>query len=84
MITDNQVACGIANDSVKQKRSKAMDMRFYWIRDRVRQGQFLIYWRPGETNRANYFTKHHRRMRPVYLHTPTSNRFAPLADAVAE
>ena len=89
MVTDNKVGNGIANETIKQKRSKAMDMRFYWIRDRVRQGQFLIYWRPGETNRADYFTKHHpakhhRRMRPVYLHTPTSNRFAPLADAVAE
>jgi hypothetical protein len=89
MCTDNKTGNGIANDTIKQKRSKAMDMRFYWIRDRVRQGQFLIYWRPGKTNRADYFTKHHpakhhRRMRPYYLHTPTSNRFAPLADAVAE
>jgi hypothetical protein len=87
IFTDNKTSNGIANDTIKQKRSKAMDMRFYWIRDRVRQGQFLIYWRPGKTNRADYFTKHHpakhhRRMRPVYLHTPTSNRFAPLADAV--
>jgi hypothetical protein len=36
-----------------------MDMRFYWIRDRVRQGQFIVYWRRGITNRADYFTKHH-------------------------
>ena len=28
--TDNSCAEGIANDTVKQKRSKAMDMRFYW------------------------------------------------------
>jgi hypothetical protein len=32
---DNQCATGIMNDTVKQKRSKAMDMRFYWLRDRV-------------------------------------------------
>jgi hypothetical protein len=85
MATDNGTALGIANDSIKQKRSKSMDMRFYWIRDRVRQEQFLIYWRKGSTNRADYFTKHHptkhhRRMRPMYLHTPTSNRYAPLSD----
>jgi hypothetical protein len=85
MVTDNGTASGIANDSIKQKRSKAMDMRFYWIRDRVRQGQFLIYWRKGSTNRGDYFTKHHptkhhRRMRPIYLHTPTSNRYALLSD----
>jgi hypothetical protein len=29
MVTDNSTASGIANDCVKQKRSKAMDMRFY-------------------------------------------------------
>ena len=45
--TDNSTASGIANDTIKQKRSKAIDMRFYWIRDRVRQGQFHIFWRPG-------------------------------------
>ena len=31
--TDNTTAAGIANDTVKAKRSKAMDMRFYWIQD---------------------------------------------------
>ena len=48
--TDNTTAIGIASDNIKQKRSKAMDMRFYWVRDRVRQGQFQIYWKPGKAN----------------------------------
>jgi predicted transposase YdaD len=70
--TDNNTAAGISNSTVKQRRSKAIDMRFYWIRDRVKQGQFLVYWKPGATNRADYFTKHHppahhRRMRRTYL-----------------
>ncbi len=29
--TDNTNAVGIANDTVKQKHSKAIDMQFYWI-----------------------------------------------------
>jgi hypothetical protein len=71
---DNACAVGIANDTVKQKRSKAIDMRYYWVRDRVRQGQFIIYWQRGSDNLADYFTKHHppshhRRMRSRYLHT---------------
>ena len=71
---DNACAIGIANDTVKQKRSKAIDMRFYWVRDRVRQNQFVIYWQAGADNIADYFTKHHapshhRRMRSRYLHT---------------
>mmetsp|Transcript_36858 Transcript_36858/g.52087 ORF Transcript_36858/g.52087 Transcript_36858/m.52087 type:complete len:101 (+) Transcript_36858:170-472(+) len=41
IITDDSTAMGIANDEVKQKRFKAIDMRFHWIRDRVRQGQFI-------------------------------------------
>jgi hypothetical protein len=35
LITDNTTADGIINNTVQQKRSKAMDMRFYWIKDRV-------------------------------------------------
>ena len=42
--TANSTACGIANDNVKQQRSRAINMRFYWVRDRVHQGQFYIYW----------------------------------------
>jgi hypothetical protein len=34
-VTDNSTASGITNKYVKQKCSKAMDMRFYWIHDRV-------------------------------------------------
>jgi hypothetical protein len=71
--TDNACAAGIANDTVKQRRSKAIDMRFYWVKDRVKQGEFLVYWRRGLDNLADYFTKHHapahhRRMRHHYLH----------------
>ena len=50
---------GFANDTIKQKRSKAIDMRFYWIRDRTRQVQLLIYWQPGITNLGDYHTKYH-------------------------
>jgi hypothetical protein len=32
---DNTCAIGIATDSIKQKRAKAIDMRFHWIRDGV-------------------------------------------------
>ena len=84
IVTDNSTACGIATDTITQKRSKAIDMRFYWIRDRVRQGQFVVYWRRGETNRADYFSKHHppehhRTMRGTYLHVPTHNYYEALA-----
>ena len=71
---DNTTAVGFANQQIKQKQSKSMDMRFYWIQDRVDQRQFLIFWGPGASNLADYFTKHHppshhRRVRSTYLHT---------------
>jgi hypothetical protein len=39
---DNTVAIGIATDTINTRRSKSIDMRFYWLRDRVRQGQFKV------------------------------------------
>ena len=36
-----------------------MDMRFHWLRDQEFQEQFRIYWRPGKSNYADYWTKHH-------------------------
>ena len=70
--TDNSTAEGIVNNRVQPKRTKAMDMRFHWLRDRANQKQFRFYWRPGTTNRGDYFTKHHpashhRNMRPELL-----------------
>ena len=74
---DNSTAEGIVNKRVQPKHTKAMDMRFHWLRYRsVSQKQFQFYWRPGPTNLADYWTKHHpavhhRNMRPVFL-TPFS------------
>ena len=59
MEVDNETAIGFLNSIMKQKRSKAIDMRFYWVRDRVKQNQFLIYWRPGANNVGDYVSKHH-------------------------
>ena len=85
--TDNACAAGIINDTVKQRRSKAVDMRFYWIRDRVRQGEFLVFWRRGSDNDADYFTKHHspshhRKLRHRYLHVPSSIAARPPAPSL--
>jgi hypothetical protein len=72
---DNKVAVGIANNKFKQRRSKAIDMRFHWIRDRVKQGHYNVYWRQGNNNLADYFTKihsatHHRAMRKFFVTDP--------------
>ena len=71
--TDNSTANGIINNTMKQKRSKAIDVRFYWLRDRAKQGQFHIFWDSGKHNLADYFTKHHspahhKLMRPIHTY----------------
>jgi len=71
--TDNSCAEGFANETIKQKKTKAIDMRYYWIIDRCNQKQYFIIWRRGKTNLADYFSKHHSpeyhvQMRPLYLH----------------
>ena len=44
MQVDNYFSVGFSNGTVKLNISKAIDMRFYWIQDRAKKGQFIIYW----------------------------------------
>ncbi len=50
-------AIGLANDTINKKRSKSMDMRFFWLRDQVSQQQFVVEHIPGQHNVADSFTK---------------------------
>ena len=76
MQTDNTTALGVISNTIQPKRTKAMDMRFHWLRCRKNQGQFRHYWAPGPSNLGDYVTKHHahihhRATRPIFL-TPLS------------
>ena len=78
MCSDNKCAHGIANDTVTQRHSKAMDMRYHFVRDRVRQGQLIVQWAAGNTNLADYLTKahptrHFAAMRPFFVTTPAQD-----------
>ena len=39
---------------IKPKRTKDIDMRFYWLIDRMHQNQFSVYWKLGHTNIGDY------------------------------
>ena len=72
VVLDNTTALGFIHDSIKQKRTKALDMRYYWLKDREAQGQFTFLWAPSGENLADYFTKHHppthhQAVRPHYI-----------------
>ena len=69
---DNTTALGFVSSSIRQKRTKSVNMRFFWLKDRQTQKHINIYWRPADQNLADYFTKHHppthhKRMRASYL-----------------
>jgi hypothetical protein len=75
ILCDNAFAIGLATDNIKQKRSKSIDMRFHWLRDRIRQGQFTITYLAGTLNLADFFTKtmscaHHQAFMPRLVLTP--------------
>ena len=55
--------------------TSAIDMRFYWIKDRVKMGHFHVFWRPGTENIADYWTK--------LLIAMASNVVSPLVSSVA-
>lgn len=79
LLTDNITAANLCNQLLKQKRLNAIDMHFYWLRDRTKQGQFHIFWASKDINLGYYFTKHfraihHRRMRGKMFNTPQAPR----------
>jgi hypothetical protein len=57
LLVDNTVAEGLAMDTVNARRSKSMDVRFFWLRDRVKQAQFHMRHIAGRWNISDFFTK---------------------------
>jgi hypothetical protein len=57
IISDNSFVFNLVSGECNAKRSRSMDMRFFWLRDRVEQGQFKVMWHGREQNIADYFTK---------------------------
>ena len=52
-----------------------MDMRSYCIKDRIKLGQFWVFWRPGQEKLGDYHSKNHPTEHniavwPKYLHVP--------------
>ena len=48
--TYNSTSSGILNETIRQKRSKSIDMCFYWIKYHVNKGQFLVFYHSVLTN----------------------------------
>jgi hypothetical protein len=57
--THNLTAAGVTNKTIAPRRSKMMDMLFWWLRCHAPQDQFHYYWDANFKNWADYHTKHH-------------------------
>ncbi len=61
-----------------------MEMRFFWIGDKVAQDIYDLSWQPGQENLADYQSKHHVgshhiAVRLWYLHMANPPRVLPRA-----
>jgi len=86
---DNSTAVGITSNTIKRQRSRAMNMRYFWLLCHEAQKLFKINYHPGQENLGDYASKHHtgahhRRVRPFYLHTDQSPRLLPRAARPSE
>lgn len=61
-----------------------MEMRYFWVCDKVAQDAYNIKWHPGQENLVDYQSKHHagahhQNVRPWYLHQKNSPLVLPRA-----
>ena len=52
--TNNTTVHGVLTNKIRPNATKAMDMRFHWLRCREGQQQLRYLWRPRRTNLADY------------------------------
>ena len=69
---DNSTADSFFYDTLKKKRNKSWDVRYYWLIDKSDLDNFLIYWDKRINNWIDYHTKHryttyHREKRSNYI-----------------
>ena len=74
MFCDNECAVGLSDGTIRPKKLKSTDMRFDWVRDRVRQLLFDVRFIPGALNLSDFSTKalpvhEHVRLAPTYTTT---------------
>ena len=72
---DNECTIGLANDALRKKQSKSMDLRWDWLRDRVAQRMFILPYLRSLLNPADFFTKalpvhRHQELSPLFVTYP--------------
>jgi hypothetical protein len=57
LFVDNECAIGLATSSVRPKKSKSIDMRLDWLKERASQQFFRLVFLPGLINPADFLPK---------------------------
>ena len=70
---DNSAMHSVITNRVQPRRTQAMYMWFYWLRFCDKQYQFRYYWRLGNKNLADYWTKHRHYHLPHIIWICTEN-----------
>ena len=83
---NNVTTVGIANNSIKRQHLHSIEMRFFWVGDKIAQSMYDISWHPRMEHLADYQSKHyigshHVRVRPWYLHMDNSPQYLPRAQS---
>jgi len=81
---DNTTAVGIVNNTIKRQKSRAMEMRYFWLVDAEAQKMATFHHHPGQENLGDYPSKNHigeihQHVRPYYQHEPNSPTHLPRA-----
>ena len=76
---DNTTVVGIVNSTIKRQRSRAMEMRYFWLLDNEQQKYLSFQYHPGQENLGDFHTKAFngrdtQRVAPFYVHTKISPR----------
>ena len=70
---NNATTVGIANNTVERQYLGSMEMRYFWVCDKIAQDAYSVKWHPGQESLADYQRKHHlgphhHAVRPWYQH----------------
>ena len=71
MQEDKTTAVSFINGTLKEKRTKSIDMNCHWLKNRQEQKEFQFHWKPGKHNISDAFSKHqagkeHSRFRKIF------------------
>ena len=66
---DSATAVGIANNTIKWQRLRSMEMRLFWVGDKLHKKRIRLHGTLGRKNLAEYQSKnyngtHHNAVRP--------------------